>query len=436
MRNILELFTAAQIDTCNSSCDNLGGSNLSVLLLILISISIGLSNNCLAAGEYSGARDSFGRFHGHGIYTNSRGDQYDGHWQDGRKSGKGVLKKADGEVYRGDWLDNKRHGLGEQVFASGDVYTGEWLANRRTGQGKLEYNNGDVYEGAFNRNKLHGKGGIKYRDGSVFAGLWSEGLKHGSGTYTLKNGAQIKGQWVQGKSIGRGQYKFENGLVFDGPIVNSKPHGNGLCSSPSQSGKLGKNRSCSYNKGVAVEKVALVKNVVRVNSAEENVAKRERAAAKQTASKVARAETAAKKPEKPKPVQYRGNKREFSFQHNWHGKTQTEKSATAWWDVEEGYQNDLQVRSEADDFAVTFNIRNYEGPGIYPLSYYQARVTGPTNKTYASSQGFPGELHITQDNGELISGVFKFDAFLNGNPALKEKLELRKGFFTATKKVN
>ena len=430
---------------------------------------MGLSIQILqASGLYEGERNSFGRFDGQGTYTNSRGDTYRGQWRDGVKFGIGTLTKNNGEIYKGDWQENKRNGKGEQSFKNGDVYKGQWVFNKRHGLGTYFYTNGNVYEGNFQSNQIHQNGLMKYANGDQFQGLWSYGKKDGSGTYHFKNGDQLKGQWTKEKFSGKGQFLFSNGLIYDGPIANLKPNGVGLCNNTKSKPSAGKKTiNCHFKSGTQIniakaKKVAPIQakpKIIRVASqAAPKIAalpkpvsftppqkpeaatkpiikaiKPNPVSSKATLLKVPKT-TVTAKPSKPKKsASYKARKPEFGFNHNWQGAPKSEQAPKVWQEETASYKNQLRIKSEGTDYSISIRIQDYDGPGIYPIGYYDVRVNNSSKSLYASHQESSGKIHITQDNQGFISGTFSLDVFPNGNPNLDDTIELRDGFFTIAK---
>ena len=56
---------------------------------------------------YTGERNSDGRPHGPGTYTNGYGDTYTGEFKDDKFNGQGTAKYADGSKRTGEWKDGK-----------------------------------------------------------------------------------------------------------------------------------------------------------------------------------------------------------------------------------------------------------------------------------------------------------------------------------------
>lgn len=395
-----------------------------------------------ASGLYEGDRNSFGRFHGEGTYTNSRGDTYVGHWRDGVKSGEGTLTKANGETYQGNWQENKRNGLGVQTYKNGDIYKGQWIYNKKRGHGKYIYSNGNVYEGNFESNKYHQKGTLSYA-----------------------NGDKLEGKWTEGTPPSIGRFIFRSGLTYEGPISALKPHGKGLCSNPSKNlARPQKTSTCHFNLGQEIvsmtppkKTIAKLKhptkqtklNIKAGNSHEKKAAlgsssktpevKRKNINPVMVAVKKPRPTpseaTAAPVEKKKKNPLYKGNKPEFAFKHNWKGALTLAQSSKTWQEQPDKYKDHLHIKSEGNDFSISIRIQDYDGPGTYSLGYYDVRVDNSSNTAYASNQKFPGKIQITQDNTHFLSGTFSLDLYPNGNSDLKNKIELRSGFFTIAKKT-
>jgi hypothetical protein len=82
----------------------------------------------------------------------SRGEIYDGAWQNGKQHGKGTYTFANGDCYSGDFVQGKQHGHGTYIFCTGQYYKGEWQNDLMHGQGKM-FANGTVTEGVWDNGK-------------------------------------------------------------------------------------------------------------------------------------------------------------------------------------------------------------------------------------------------------------------------------------------
>lgn len=72
---------------------------------------------------------------GLGVYRDSSGASFEGHWRDGKPSGPGLLSLPSGAVYCGSFNDCRFHGFGRYQWADGAYYEGEWENNLMHGVG-------------------------------------------------------------------------------------------------------------------------------------------------------------------------------------------------------------------------------------------------------------------------------------------------------------
>lgn len=338
--------------------------------MILFPLFIG--GQSFAESGYQGERNAFNRFHGQGTYVNSRG-KYEGNWVDGVKSGQGVFTAKGGESYTGQWADNKRNGTGKQVYSDGSSYQGQWKANKR----------------------------------------------HGGGTLTFKNGDALTGKWTADNFSGSGRYKFKQGLEYQGTIVNNKPEGKGQCK---QKGKI---EPCEFKNGELVVQAPVPEPVIKKSKPKPKVTAKPRVVKKTPPVK-----TIVKK---PKPAVYFSDKEEFFYQHNW-ANVAPFKGVSSFWKTKEDDDFALEIFSRNADFSLEINIDDYNGPGKYKLGYYKARITRKGSGSYATASEVPGYVLITRDTGDLISGIFEFNAFLNGDSKARTRYVVKKGKFTVDRK--
>ena len=161
------------------------------------------ANGMLVASYEGWARNKDSR-HGHGVYTYTRGEQFEGEWKANKRNGLGMLTMNTGHKYEGEWKDDKMNGEGREVFAKGEVFIGEYAKGRMHGKGLLDYyHTGTVFEGSWEEGRKHGKGRILYTNGDVFEGVWQHGRRHGAGKTTYaKDGAIYSSEWADGKMVG------------------------------------------------------------------------------------------------------------------------------------------------------------------------------------------------------------------------------------------
>ena len=65
-----------------------------------------------------------GKKQGHGIFTYSNGDFYEGMYENDLKHGQGTYNHKDGNRYRGAWFAGKQHGVGTFFGNNGNRYEG------------------------------------------------------------------------------------------------------------------------------------------------------------------------------------------------------------------------------------------------------------------------------------------------------------------------
>ena len=161
----------------------------------------------LGEGHYSGHVNSSRLPHGHGVFVNSVGIEYDGEWMDGKLCGYGK-KYAKGYydvgsddddagsslVYAGDFTDDKFNGKGKQFHYSGRLeYDGDFNDGWKQGHGTEFYENGTVkYEGEWFRNRYNGKGIYHCNNGDVIDGKWTDGLLNGEAVLKKADGSSYK----------------------------------------------------------------------------------------------------------------------------------------------------------------------------------------------------------------------------------------------------
>ena len=378
-------------------------------LVVIPSITMG-------AGEYVGDRNSFGRFHGQGTYSTSRGDVYKGSWIDGRKSGEGTYIWKSGDKYVGEWKSNKRNGMGEMFFVNGNVYKGEWLANKARGEGVMRYKNKDIYKGIFKVGLPGGQGKMIYANGDRYVGNWVQGLPSGKGVYHLKNGSRVFASWKAGDiEKGSSKYRFANGKEFRGPLRKLAPNGKGTCV------ERGKSTPCQYKNGklVVVKVAPKPKPVIAV--VKPAPVKVEEKPIKPVVAKVV------------KPKVYISNKVEFSLEHNWVNRGRFGKVTELICKVIDDDLDDtksLHIKAKSGEMSVNMKVSEYRGVGEYALSFYKARAKYKSEGGYATTDEIPGKLIVTRDNGRLISATFSFKSYPNGNVGLGKVKNITKGRFT------
>jgi hypothetical protein len=118
------------------------------LFLILFCFN---SNVALSAGACIGTpiKDNFiGNIlinfwnHCRGSYTDSKGDEYIGKYNDGKIISDITVIESGGSVYKGGLKDKRYNGKGEIVYPNGDKYSGFWKNSKYDGKGEILFKNG------------------------------------------------------------------------------------------------------------------------------------------------------------------------------------------------------------------------------------------------------------------------------------------------------
>jgi len=126
---------------------------------------------------------------GKGTLTEVAGMSYVGEFQHWKPHGQGKYTSyaesdvySKGDIYQGKWQDGEQHGQGRCTYATGNVYEGCWHGERH-GQGKFTSVTGDAYEGGWRHGHVHGRG-VHTNHGKGYAhdGLFNRGHAHGLGT--------------------------------------------------------------------------------------------------------------------------------------------------------------------------------------------------------------------------------------------------------------
>lgn len=113
-------------------------------------------------------------------------------WKNNVKEGDGIYTNQKGENYNGKWSQNKREGYGRLKFSNDTIIEGEWK-NDDISKGRITYPNKDVYEGQIRNYCRDGKGIYYYFNGDKFEGTWDNNNKEGYGVYTYANGNLFRG---------------------------------------------------------------------------------------------------------------------------------------------------------------------------------------------------------------------------------------------------
>lgn len=167
---------------------------------------------------------------GHGVFTFTNGDIYDGEWKNDRRNGHGVYIYSSKDRYEGEWKDNQKDGYGTYTYSSGNTYNGTWKAGKKHGHGIFSYADGTVYDGNYENGKRCGYGTLTYQNGDVYRGEWKDDKMWGHGVYTWQNGNVYDGTWQNGKKSGSGRLTFYNHDVYDGEFKDNVRCGHGIYS--------------------------------------------------------------------------------------------------------------------------------------------------------------------------------------------------------------
>ena len=140
---------------------------------------------------YEGGWSAEAKQHGEGriVYghsANSRGDDFEGVWENGYpRRGTAHVNLAAGR-YDGDWADGRPHGTGHMVFSDGGTYDGEWVKGRRHGYGRLQNGVWRWYEGGWKDDLYDGAGNTTDLRSTVnYVGEFKIGKRHGQGVETF-----------------------------------------------------------------------------------------------------------------------------------------------------------------------------------------------------------------------------------------------------------
>jgi hypothetical protein len=142
----------------------------------------------------------------------SKGDVYEGEFQNGLHYGQGMYyfladNRFKGDKYEGEFKFDKFNGQGKYTHANGSKYIGEFKDDKRNGKGTLYFlgNNqfkGDKYEGDYKDGKIHGKGTYTFADGDKYVGEFKDGKYNGRGIETYADGRPAReGIWADHKFI-------------------------------------------------------------------------------------------------------------------------------------------------------------------------------------------------------------------------------------------
>lgn len=148
-----------------------------------------------------------------------------GVWTGGIKTGEGIYADSDGLRYEGHFVNGAFHGQGTLTRGNGDILTGEWSQGQLNGHGSLATVDGMLYVGGFRNSDFHGRGTLTYPDGRHYEGDFSNGTFHGSGSEVFANGKKYEGDYIEGKFHGNGLLRNPNGSSIEATFRHGEPYG-------------------------------------------------------------------------------------------------------------------------------------------------------------------------------------------------------------------
>ena len=114
------------------------------------------------------------------MFTNTKGDKYEGKWINDQKHGYGIYYYPSGGIYKGNWVKGKKSGLGSYTWSNGTILKAIWKDGEPNSQGEL------ILTGF--QNVLLGE----YKNGVIY---------NGSGMYIYDYGGRYIGEWKNGKFV-------------------------------------------------------------------------------------------------------------------------------------------------------------------------------------------------------------------------------------------
>lgn len=166
-------------------------------------------------------------FQPYGRYTNERGEIYEGSYENGKLHGEGKMVKAE-KSYTGEFLNGVRNGQGVEV-SEVEQYEGTFRNDKKDGEGKLFFKKSqNVYEGDFKQGKMTGKCVFSWANGDRYEGTILNGIFDGKGKYTWNDGMEYEGNYDRGVRRGYGIFKWKDGKIYKGEFEKNLPHGNGV----------------------------------------------------------------------------------------------------------------------------------------------------------------------------------------------------------------
>ena len=156
--------------------------------------------------------------HGRGVCL-SKGEIYEGAWEEDKPSGLGRRIDAQGGVLLCFWAVGDPHGFGVLRSSDETVYCGEWVCGEREGLG---YEHGDmvIYKGQFQGGFKHGYGRLEMPRVGVYVGMFEKDLREGFGLMTTLEGAKYVGGWREDRKEGKGVMSQKDGLMLTGKFTD------------------------------------------------------------------------------------------------------------------------------------------------------------------------------------------------------------------------
>lgn len=127
---------------------------------------------------------------GMGIKIFPNNSVFEGHFDDGKINGWGRGITSRGEIYQGPFENDVMQGEGLFQWPDGRLYYGKFDGGKKHGPGIYMWANGQTYVGDFKYDECQGAGKLYYPDGKVFEGQWVGGKKNGPCIYSWPNGAK------------------------------------------------------------------------------------------------------------------------------------------------------------------------------------------------------------------------------------------------------
>lgn len=322
--------------------------------------------------EYSGDW-KYGVPHGDGKLKLTGGSMYIGAFQRGLPEGTGIFQETNGDLYQGEWKRGLRDGLGIMEYANGNRYEGQWHLGRRDGEGVLVFPSGTRFEGGWKNDLRHGRGELRYKTGETYIGDYSRDVPHGYGTVVESDGS-----------------------IYAGTFSKGKRHGVGDCTDAA-----GRTETCVYDKGVRVEKAAVVSRAHSFKS-------------------------------KFEPQFQFTDGVALLWENNFSkGKGIIEEKTITFTKRAALLGSELKFEAKGQNFFLLMVIQDYKGPGKYRLSGEDLVVSidGETPLFLAGKDA--GEVDISIDKDTMIEGALLVPKLYPNGAIGRESIAIRRGQFRA-----